>query len=145
MRLKTGSPGPPTVAMTLDACPGGFDDRIAAALVELSVPATVFASGAWIRHNPAGVAFLRAHPAVFGIENHGDRHIPPVLGVESIFGIPAAGDAAAIRREVFDGAADVRSLSGAQPGWYRAAAGFYSPAALTAIEAWGFAIAGYSL
>lgn len=145
MRLKTRPSTGEKVALTLDACPGGFDARIATALVEIDVPATVFLTGAWIRRHPEGVAFLRAHRDLFGIENHGDRHIPPVLGARRIFGIQGAGDLATIKREVLDGAADVERLTGAPPRWYRAATGFYSPAALEAIEGWGFMIAGYCL
>ncbi len=145
MKLKARSSTGETVALTLDACPGGFDARIASALVEMAVPATIFATGAWIRRHPEGVAFLRAHPDLFAIENHGDRHVPPVLGDRRIFGIQAAGDLATIKREVVDGATDVERLSGAPPKWYRAATGFYSPPALEAIEGWGFDIAGYSL
>ena len=34
MRLENALPGRLMVALTLDACPGGFDERIAKALVE---------------------------------------------------------------------------------------------------------------
>lgn len=145
MRLRGASAAGTTVALTLDACPGHFDLRIAEALVRNAVPATVFATGAWIRHNPEGVAFLRAHPDLFAIENHGDRHVPPVLGDRAVFGIAAAGDIASIQREVSRGADDIQMLTGARPRWYRGATGFYSPPALPAIEGWGAAIAGYSL
>lgn len=145
MWLKARSSTSATVALTLDACPGGFDARLATALVEMAVPATIFATGAWIRRHPEGVAFLRAHRDLFGIENHGDQHIPPVLGDRRVFGIQGAGDLPTIKREVLDGAADVERLTGAPPRWYRAATGFYSPPALEAIEGWGFMIAGYCL
>ncbi len=145
MRLKARSAGAPTVALTLDACPGGFDLRIANMLVKTATPATIFVTGSWIRRHPEGVAFLKAHPDLFALENHGDRHVPPVLGSRQIFGIQSAGTLAAIEHEVRTGAADVRALTGADPVWYRAATGFYSPAAREAIEGWGFAIGAYSL
>jgi peptidoglycan/xylan/chitin deacetylase (PgdA/CDA1 family) len=145
MSLKARSSTGAAVALTLDACPGGFDARIATALVEMAVPATVFATGAWIRRHPEAVAFLRAHPDLFAMENHGDRHIPPVLGDRRVFGIQGAGDLTTIKREILNGAADIERLTGAPPRWYRGATGFYSPAALEAIEGWGLLIAGYSL
>ena len=145
MRLKARSVGAPTVALTLDACPGGFDTRIAEALVKHAVPATIFVTGSWIRRHPEGVAFLKEHPEIIALENHGDRHVPPVLGSRQIFDIQSAGTLAAIEHEVRTGAADVKALSGADPLWYRAATGFYSPAAREAIEGWGFAIGAYSL
>jgi len=131
-----------TVALTLDACPGAFDERIATALVEHGIPATIFVTGAWIRRNPAGLAFLRAHPDIFAIENHGENHIPPVLGTRAIYGLRPAGDLDAVQREVADGAKSIRDATGITTTWYRAATGFYSPAALAAIKP---RIAAYSL
>ncbi|MFI4949398.1 MAG: polysaccharide deacetylase family protein [Alphaproteobacteria bacterium] len=145
MRLANPPPGRLTVALTLDACPGAFDERIASALVESGIPATIFLTELWLRRNPAGLAFLLAHRDLFGIENHGERHIPPVLGQRSIFGIPVAGDLAAVRREVTEGATSIGIATGAAPRWYRAAAGYYSPSAMPAIQELGFDIAGYSL
>src|ERR1700732_5105954 len=104
MRLANPPPDRLTVALTLDACPGAFDERIATALVESRIPATIFATELWLRRNPAGLAFLLAHGDLFGIENHGELHIPPVLGQRSIYGIPVAGDLVTVRREVTEGA-----------------------------------------
>jgi peptidoglycan/xylan/chitin deacetylase (PgdA/CDA1 family) len=145
MRLVDPPPDRLVVAVTLDACPGAFDQRIASALVETSIPATIFVTGLWMRQNPAGLAFLLAHRDLFAIENHGELHIPPVLGRGKIFGIPVAGDLAAVRREVTDGAASVAAATGSAPRWYRAATGYYSPEAMAEIQRLGYAIAGYSL
>ena len=145
MRLANPPPDRLTVALTLDACPGAFDERIAAALVESDIPSTIFVTELWLRRNPAGLAFLLAHRDLFGIENHGERHIPPVLGQRSIFGIPVAGDLATVRREVIEGATAVTAATDGASRWYRGAAGYYSPSAIPAIQDMGFAIAGYSL
>ena len=40
------------VALTLDACGGGFDLRIAEALLAHQVRATIFATADWLRANP---------------------------------------------------------------------------------------------
>ena len=143
LRLPAGDA--PRVALTLDCCPGGFDARIAQALVELGVTATMFVTGLWLARNREGVAFLRAHPEIFAIENHGARHVPPVLGDTPIFGIRPAGDLASIRREVEGGGQAILAAAGVRTGWYRAATGFYSPAAIAPIEALGYRIAGYSM
>lgn len=145
MRLADPTSDRLVVALTLDACPGDFDARIATALVESGIPATIFATGLWLRRNPAGLAFLLAHRDLFGIENHGELHIPPVLGQGKIYGIPVAGDLATVRREVAQGAASISATTGSAPRWYRAATGHYSPAAMLEIQQLGFAIAGYSL
>ena len=143
--LRLAASGVRTVALTLDACPGRFDWRIANALVEHDIPATIFVTVIWMRWNPDGLKFLLSHPDVFAIENHGARHLVPVLGDGEIYGIATLGTMAAIRAEVMDGAAAIAAATGARPGWYRAAAGLYSPAVIPAIEAMGFRIAGYSL
>ncbi|MGG5810482.1 polysaccharide deacetylase family protein [Falsiroseomonas sp. CW058] len=145
MRLAQRPAGELPVALTLDACGGGFDPRIAQLLVELRIPATIFATELWLRRNAAALALLAAHPALFGIENHGAQHIPPVLGHRSVFGLQAAGDIEAVRREVRQGAAAIEAATGTAPRWYRGATACYSAAALPEIARMGFGIAGYSL
>jgi peptidoglycan/xylan/chitin deacetylase (PgdA/CDA1 family) len=134
----------PVVALTFDACPGAFDLRIASALIDDRIPATIFVTAVWMRRNPEGLKLLLAHPNLFSLQNHGERHIPPVLGERSIFGIPAAGDLATIRAEVRNGAQAIEDATGIPPRWYRAATGFYTPSVIPEIEAMGFAIGGYS-
>jgi peptidoglycan/xylan/chitin deacetylase (PgdA/CDA1 family) len=133
------------VALTLDACPGDFDERIATALVESGIAATIFVTDLWLLRNPSGLAFLVAHRDLFGIENHGELHIPPVVGQRRIYGIAVAGDLATVRREVTLGAAAIGIATGAASRWYRAATGYYSPSAMPEIRRLGFGIAGYSL
>ena len=145
MRLENALPGRLMVALTLDACPGGFDERIAKALVESGIKATVFVTSLWLRENPTGEAFLLAHRDLFAIENHGELHIPPILGHRRIYGIRVAGDLATVRREVTEGATSISAATGTAPRWYRAAAGYYSRSAMLAIQHLGFGIAGYSL
>ena len=139
------STGARRVALTLDACPGGFDSRIATFLADNGIPATIFLTAAWIDRNPAGLAFLLTHRDLFAFENHGARHLPAVLGTRRIYGLQVAGDLDAVRREVSDGATAIHGATGAQPRWYRGATGLYSPASIEAIQAQGYAIAGYSL
>jgi peptidoglycan/xylan/chitin deacetylase (PgdA/CDA1 family) len=145
MRLANLQPGRLVVVLTLDACPGDFDMRIAAALVEGGIAATIFVTGIWLVRNSTGLAFLLAHRDLFAIENHGELHIPPVVGRRRIYGIQSAGDLVAVRREVELGASAIRVATGVQPRWYRGATGRYSPSAIPAIEHLGFSIAGYSL
>ncbi len=132
------------VALTFDACPGAFDLRIASALIDGRIAATIFVTAVWMRRNPEGLKLLLAHPDLFSLQNHGERHIPPVLGDRSIFGIRAAGDLGTIRTEVRNGAQAIEDASGIPPRWYRAATGFYTPSVIPEIEAMGFAIGGYS-
>lgn len=145
MRLADPPSDRLVVALTLDACPGEFDERIATALVESGIAATILVTGLWLRRNPAGLAYLLAHRDLFDIQNHGELHIPPVFGNRRIFGIPPAGNLVTVRREVVDGASAISAATGTSPRWYRGATGHYSPAAIPEIEQVGFGIAGYSL
>ncbi|HQT62960.1 MAG TPA: polysaccharide deacetylase family protein [Acidocella sp.] len=134
-----------TVAITLDACPGHFDHRIADMLVARNIPATITLTAAWMQHNTEGLAFLKSRPDLFALENHGAQHLPPVLGTEKIYGLTPAGSLAAIRAEVLGGAEAIAAATGQHPTWYRGAAALYSPEAIPLIEQLGFRVAGYSL
>jgi peptidoglycan/xylan/chitin deacetylase (PgdA/CDA1 family) len=109
------------------------------------IPATIMVTGAWIRLNPDGVAFLRAHLDLFAVENHGHRHLAPVLGARSVYGVTSVGDLAGLRREVERGAADIVAAFGVRPDWYRGATGLYSPDLLRSLGADGVRVAGYNL
>lgn len=145
LMLRTNNSDRKTVALTLDACPGGFDAKIIEALVEWRVPATIFMTGAWMHSNSAGLAAILAHPDLFAIGNHGAHHVPAVLGDRSLFGLKVAGDLAAIREEVGRGGDAIFAATGVKSVWYRGATALYSPSAVPAIEGMGFSIAGYSL
>lgn len=135
----------PTVALTLDACPGGFDERLARALTENGIPATIFVTSLWLRHNPNGLALLLAHRDLFSFQNHGERHLPPVLGTASVCGLRTAGTLAGIRTEITLGADTIAAATGDRPQWYRGAAALYSPEAIPAIRQMGCGIGGFSL
>jgi peptidoglycan/xylan/chitin deacetylase (PgdA/CDA1 family) len=135
----------PTVALTLDACPGNFDERLARALTENAIPATIFLTSLWIRHNPNGMAFLLAHHDLFSFQNHGDRHLPPVLGMGSVYGLRTAGTLDGIRTEIARATDAIAAATGDSPKWYRGAAALYSPEVLPAIRQMGFGVGGFSL
>lgn len=144
IRLPDGPSDKLVLALTFDACPGAFDERIASTLVEKRIPATIFVTWLWMQRNPDGLRLLLAHPDLFAIENHGELHLPPVLGTGSMFGIRVAGDIATVRREVENGARAIEAVTGVAPRWYRGATGFYSPSIIPLIQSMGFVIGGYS-
>ena len=85
MRLVVPDGAARTVALTLDACSGGTDMRIIETLTGLAVPATIFVTGLWLRANRPAAAVFLARPDLFTLQNHGDRHVPPVLGTRLVF------------------------------------------------------------
>ena len=135
----------PRVALTIDACSGAADMRVIGGLLNLGIPATVFATARWIRANPSTVALLRDRRDLFALQNHGDRHVPAILGGGRLFGLPVAGTIEAVRHEVSGGASAIAATGAPAPGWYRGATALYSPAAIEAIRAMGLRIAGYSV
>ena len=134
------------VAMTLDACGGGFDRDLIQLLIDHRVPATIFATKRWLDHNPSGLALIKAHSDLFEVEDHGARHVPAVIGMDRrVYGILGHPDIAHLQAEVTGGAEAVGKATGVAPRWYRAATAEYDPDALTAIADMGFKVAGFSL
>ncbi len=146
LRLPASTPpGTVRVALTLDACGGGTDMRILSALVENGIPATIFATGIWLRRNAEALAVLKAHPDLFEVENHGARHVPAIDRPLSVYGIAAAGSAEGVSKEVLGGAEAIRAAALSSPRWFRGATAKYTATAMAQVEALGFRIAGYSL
>jgi peptidoglycan/xylan/chitin deacetylase (PgdA/CDA1 family) len=135
-----------TVALTLDACGGGYDADLIRFLAQHRIPATIFATKRWIDRQPAAFAELRAHPDLFDIEDHGERHVPAVLGAgRTVYGLRGNADVGHLKREVSAGAAAIRNATGVAPTWYRGATGEYDPQALQVISQLGYRVAGFSL
>lgn len=112
--------GPITVALTFDACGGGYDGSIVALLRELHVPATLFLAGPWLTAHPAEAADLAADP-LFEIANHGARHRPASVTGRAAYGIRGTRSVAEFADEVESNARRLAALTGARPRFYRAA------------------------
>jgi peptidoglycan/xylan/chitin deacetylase (PgdA/CDA1 family) len=145
MHLAASGSQPGRVALTLDACGGGADQRILDALAQNDIPATVFVTGTWLKHNKKALALMLSHPGLFELEDHGARHLPAVDFPDRVYGIKAAGSQDAVKSEVQEGAVDLAAAGGGTPHWYRGAAARYSPSALELIHRLGFRVAGYSI
>lgn len=143
-RIAGASAQDPRVALTLDACGGGYDAELIRFLVAQRIPATIFATRKWLDRNPVAVAELRAHAALFDIQDHGAMHVPAVFG-RRVYGIAGVADEAALRREVLGGAQAIEQATGIAPRWYRGATAAYDARALEAINTLGFRVAGFSL
>ena len=134
------------IALTLDACGGGYDESLVKFLIAQRIPVTVFATRRWIDRHPQAVAALNAHPELFDVEDHGDRHVAAVIGPgRTVLGVPGVADIDHLQREVIGGARAIAKATGRAPVWYRGATAEYDPEAVRAIEALGYRIAGFSL
>lgn len=134
------------IALTLDACGGAFDRDLIRFLISNRIPATLFATKKWIDKNPMGVAMLKANLDLFDIEDHGENHIPAVIGVgKKVYGIPGEPDVLHLRKEVLEGAHAIERATGVPTHWYRGATAEYDQQASDEIRAMGFKIAGFSV
>lgn len=135
----------PTVALTLDACMGRTDMRILNALISNAIPATVFVTARWMKRNAPAMALLKSRPDLFQIENHGAAHVPAIDVPGRAYGARTAGSAAAVGREVLDGARAIEAATGRKPVWFRGATALYTPASLGLVARTGMRIGGYSM
>lgn len=134
------------VALTLDACSGAFDADLIDFLIRNRIPATLFATKKWLLKNSNGMALIKANLDLFAVEDHGENHIPAVIGVgRKVYGIPGEPDVLHLRREVLEGARAIETAIGVPPHWYRGATAVYDQQAVDEIRRLGFQIAGFSV
>lgn len=144
-RLDTRPPGhAQDIALTLDACSGAFDAALIDTLVAQRIPATLFITARWLAGNSAALKRLQAHPDLFEFQNHGERHLPAVVG-QRLYGMPGLPDQAAVAREVRGGAEAIARATGATTTWFRGAGAAYDGASLATIAQLNHRVAGFSL
>lgn len=134
------------VALTLDACSGRFDQDLIDFLIRNRIPATLFVTKRWLDRNAAGIKLINANKDLFDVEDHGENHIPAVVGAgRKVYGILGQPDLAHLRREVSEGAKAIEAATGVAPHWYRGATAEYDQAASDEIRRMGYKIAGFSV
>jgi len=145
-QLAPKAGAPMRVALTLDACSGRYDDDLIEFLIRNRIPASIFATKKWLDHNPFGVSVIKAHLDLFDVEDHGENHIPAVIGIgRKVYGIPGEPDLMHLRREVTEGARAIEQVIGVAPHWYRGATAEYDQQAIDEIGKEGYRIAGFSV
>jgi peptidoglycan/xylan/chitin deacetylase (PgdA/CDA1 family) len=143
---RDASAATPRVALTLDACGGAADTELVEYLVRERIPATVFVTARWLAGHVQVLRTLRLHAELFELHNHGERHVPAVIGAQlRVYGLPGAADLEAFRREVREGARAVEAATGQPPRWYRAATARYDEQALQELARMGVRVAGFSI
>lgn len=142
---SSGIKGHARVALTFDACMGKADDRILSVLVRERIPATIFVTARWLKHNPQALQVFLQNQDLFELENHGQNHIPAVDTPVSIYGIASAGSPEAVRQEVQGGADAMLAAGIAQPRWFRGSTAKYDLSSIAQIREMGYRIAGYSV
>jgi peptidoglycan/xylan/chitin deacetylase (PgdA/CDA1 family) len=134
------------IALTLDACSGKYDSELINFLILKHIPATIFATKKWLDQNPFGLSVIKTHLDLFDVEDHGEMHIPAVIGTgRKVYGIPGEPDLIHLRREVTEGAHAVEQATGVAPHWYRDATAEYDTQSVKEIGNLGYKIAGFSV
>lgn len=145
-RLVTQVEADMRVALTLDACTGRYDGDLINFLIRHRIPATIFATKKWLDRNPFGLSVIKAHLDLFDVEDHGENHIPAVIGAgRKVYGIRGEPDVTHLRREVIEGAHAIEEATGVAPRWYRDATAEYDQLAIQEIGKMGYKIAGFSV
>jgi peptidoglycan/xylan/chitin deacetylase (PgdA/CDA1 family) len=145
-RIAAGSGPQNAIALTLDACSGDFDEVLIAFLIRNRLPATLFVTKKWMLKNGTALTLLKQHLDLFDIEDHGENHIPAVIGRgRKVYGIPGEPDVLHMRQEVLEGAKAIKEATGVAPHWYRGATAEYDQQAAEEIRRLGFGIAGFSV
>jgi peptidoglycan/xylan/chitin deacetylase (PgdA/CDA1 family) len=134
------------VALTLDACSGAYDDDLVQFLIRNKIPTTLFVTKRWLDRNPEAIKIIKEHLDLFDIQNHGENHIPAVIGAgRQVYGIKGEPDIVHLRQEVQEGARAIEQRFGVHPHWYRGATAVYDQEAAKEIRRMGYDIAGFSV
>jgi peptidoglycan/xylan/chitin deacetylase (PgdA/CDA1 family) len=134
------------IALTLDACSGQYDSDLINFLIQNRIPTTIFVTKKWLDRNPLGLSVIKAHLDLFDVEDHGEKHIPAIIGANrKIYGLSGEADVIHLRREVIEGARAVEKATGIAPLWYRDATGEYDAESINEIGKMGYKIAGFSV
>lgn len=142
--MRTGGGMAPVMALTLDACGGGYDEGIIVLLRRLRVPATLFVTGRWLREHPHEFADLAADP-LFEIADHGERHKPASVTGRSAYGIRGTASVRELVEEVETTARAVHALTGRRPVFFRPGTAFCDEVAVRVVGALGMTVAGYTV
>lgn len=132
------------IALTFDACDGGYDKKLIEYLIANNIPATLFLSGDFIRKNPETTKAL-CENKLFEIENHGNYHKPCSVNGKSVYGLKGTASTDEIVDEVELNARTIMKLTGVKPMFYRSGGNYYDEVAVKIIEKMGYQAVGYSV
>ena len=142
--VKRFPPQSQEIAITLDACGGGYNAELITYLKRESIPATLFISGTWITANPD--AFLElTRDTLFEIENHGLAHRVPSVNGRSVYGIRPTRNAAEVVEEIEGGARFIKDQTGRRPLFFRPATGFMDETSLHIAEKLGMTVVDWDV
>lgn len=132
------------MALTLDACGGGYDAGIIALLRQLRVPATLFVTGRWMREHPDAMADL-AHDPLFELANHGTTHRPASVNGRAAYGIRGTASIAELVEEVTGNGRRIAAVTGRPPAFFRPGTAYWDEVASRIARELGQMPAGFTV
>ncbi len=140
-RLDTS---PRKIALTLDACGGGYDRELIEFLVEEEISATLFISGIWLNRHTETVKELAANP-LFEIANHGLSHLPCSVSGRSALDIKGTSSVFEAYHEIEENARRLQAVIGERPRWYRSGTAHYNEICTTIARETGHLVVGFDV
>lgn len=134
-----------SIALTFDACGGKTDWNILHFLVDNQIPATIFVTAKWIDKNQEGVDFLKSHPDIFKIENHGQDHKEAVYQKVGAYHLPTTENQEGLETEINGGEKAIEKAFGVKASWYRDAGALYDTQSINWLHQNNWQIGGYSI
>lgn len=131
--------------LTFDACSGDFDFEIAKLLVKNEIKSSIFVTSIWMDKNPKAVEFLKSHPEVFRIENHGKLHHAAVFSPVPVYKVKTVLDERGLSEEVFFNQKKIEYNFGKTPHWFRGATALYDKSSLAWFKENHIDLAGYTI
>ncbi len=118
-----------------------YDAAIVHELEETHTPATIFLTGLWTEAYPNVVRRL-AHNKLFELENHSVDHSG---WLAPCYGLPVVHGELSKRAEIEDAAADIRSVAGITPRYFRFPGGCHNESDLRLVAAAGERAVGWDV
>ncbi|MFT3900162.1 MAG: polysaccharide deacetylase family protein [Gordonia sp. (in: high G+C Gram-positive bacteria)] len=132
------------IALTFDACAGGYDRALIAVLRRHRIPAVLFLNAHWIDAHPRETRALARDP-LFTIGNHGTRHVPLSVTGRSAYGIAGTASPAGAATEVSRNHTKIARLTGRAPRWFRTGTAHYDDVAVRIVAEHGETPVGFTV
>lgn len=134
----------PKIALTLDACGGGYDEELVEFLRDERIGATIFVTGLWINAHREVLEQLAEDP-LFEIANHGLEHLPCSVTGKEAAGIEGTASVEEAYDEIEENARRIEAVTGQRPRFYRSGTAHYDEVCTRIARKTGHRTAGFDV
>lgn len=132
------------IALTLDACGGGYNKELIDILRKEKIPASLFVSGLWIVKNKERMKELSID-SLFEIENHGLLHRVTSVNGRTAYKLPSTRNMEQLIDEMELNAMFIKEHTGKRPQFFRSASAYVDEGAIRVAEALNMKIVNFSI